>query len=343
VPYVVKKNKMNKKAIKYILFGIGIIGLATAFIFAISEKRDDELAYRSHFFSDYRIYTPPVPDKADFAGEKAPLELFYIREAFDREIMAATFMHSSTILAFKRANRWFPVIEPILKKNGIPDDFKYLCLAESNLSNVVSPSSAEGFWQFLKPTGQKYGLEITEEVDERYNVEKATEAACSYFREAYETYHSWTLAAASFNRGMDGMSRALLSQRVSDYYDLFLNDETARYIFRILAIKEVWNHPTKYGFFLREQDLYRPVPTYTVAVDSAVQDLPSLATKLKVSYRVLREFNPWIKRYNLPNKSGKKYTLILPKQGMIYTDSLPKPVTVSDHFYKDTLKIRQMH
>ena len=331
------------KKLKYLLFGIGMAGLAALFIFAFTEKKDDDLAYRSHFFRDYRIYAPHVPDQASFAGEAVPLDRFYVKESFDREIMASTFMHSSTILMFKRAYRWFPVIEPILKKNGIPDDFKYLCLAESNLGNVTSPSNAEGFWQFIKTTGIRYGLEITEEVDERYNVEKATEAACRYFREGWSTYRNWTLTAASYNRGMDGLSKALLNQRVSDYYDLYLNEETARYIFRILAIKEVYNHPTRYGFFLREQDLYRPIPTYVVTVDSAVTDLPALAAKLDVSYRVLREFNPWIKRYNLPNKTGKTYLLTLPRQGMIYLDSLPPVKTGSGTFYKDTLKIHQLH
>jgi membrane-bound lytic murein transglycosylase D len=343
VTIVVNFIKMKNKTIIYIIFSFATISLASVFIYAISEKKDNELAYRSHFFRDYRIYAPPVPDKMDFAGEPAPLGLFYVKEALDREIMASTFMHSSTITMFKRAYRWFPVIEPILKKNGIPDDFKYLCLAESNLGNVISPANAEGFWQFIKPTGQKYGLEITEEVDERYNPVKATEAACEYFRDAWDTYRNWTLVAASYNRGMDGLSKALLNQRVSDYYDLYLNDETARYLFRIMAIKEVYNHPTKYGFFLREQDLYRPIPIYTVSVDTAVQDLPALAAKLKVNYRVLREFNPWIKRYSLPNKNGKSYTFTLPKPGMIYTDSLPQPASVTDHFYKDTLKIQQLH
>lgn len=334
---------MKKRILLYALTSLGIAILAWVFIFAISEKKDDELAYRSHFFRDYRIYAPQVPVKADFAGEPAPLELFYVKEALDREIMAGTFMHSSTILMFKRAYRWFPVIEPILKKNGIPDDFKYLCLAESNLANVVSPANAEGFWQFIKTTGIRYGLEINEEVDERYNVEKATEAACDYFRDGWSTFRNWTLTAASYNRGMDGLSKALLNQRVSDYYALYLNDETARYIFRILAIKEVYNHPATYGFFLREQDLYRPIPTYTVRVDTAVLDLPALAAKLKVNYRVLREFNPWLKRYNLPNKTGKTYTLVLPKPGMTYLDSIPSGATLNDHFYKDTLKIRQLH
>jgi len=333
-----KKNKLN-----YFLIAFIGIALASFFIYAISEKKDNELAYRSHFFKDYRIYGPSVPDKIDFAGEPAPTKLFYVKEGLDREIMAGTFMQSSTIMMFKRAYRWFPVIEPILKKNGIPDDFKYLCLAESNLANVVSPSNAEGFWQFIKPTGQRYGLEITEEVDERYNVVMATEAACDYFRDAWDIYHNWTLVAASYNRGTDGLSKALLNQRVSDYYDLYLNEETARYVFRIMAIKEIYNHPTKYGFFLREQDLYRPIPTYTVNIDTAVQDLPALAAKLKVNYRVLREFNPWIKRYSLPNKTRKTYIFTLPKSGMIYTDSLPMPAQPTDHFYKDTLKIQQLH
>lgn len=334
---------MNKKLLFYIFTGIGLCGLALVFVFAISDKKDNELAYRSHFFRDYRIYNPPVPEQADFAGEALPLELFYVRESLDREIMASTFMHSSTILMFKRAYRWFPVIEPILKRNGIPDDFKYLCLAESNLGNVSSPANAEGFWQFIKTTGIKYGLEINEEVDERYHVEKATEAACKYFKDGWAIYRNWTLTAASYNRGMDGLSKALLNQRVSDYYDLWLNEETARYIFRIVAIKEVYKHPTRYGFFLREQDLYRPVPTYAVTVDTAVQDLPSLAVKLKANYRILREFNPWIRRYNLPNKTGKRYTLVLPQPGMIYLDSLPAPADTKGTFYKDTLTIRQLH
>ena len=343
MPWWETENIMKKNKLKYFLIAFIGIALASVFIYAIADKKDDELAYRSHFFRDYRIYSPAVPEKADFAGEAAPLDLFYVKEGLDREIMATTFMQSSTIMMFKRAYRWFPVIEPILKKNRIPDDFKYLCVAESNLSNVVSPSNAEGFWQFIKATGTRYGLEITEEVDERYNLEKATEAACEYFNSAYKIYGNWTLVAASFNRGTDGLSKALLNQRVSDYYDLYLNEETARYVFRIMAIKEIYNHPTKYGFFLREQDLYKPVPTYTVTVDTAVQDLPALASKLKVNYRVLREFNPWIRRYNLPNKSGKAYTMILPKAGMTYLDSLPKPARESDRFYKDTLKIRQMH
>ena len=175
-----------KATLKYILFSLVVILVCGTCIYAIKEVRDQEKDYRNQFSRYYRIYAPEIPDKMYFAGEKVPLDQFYVRESLDREIIANTFMHSSTILMFKRASRWFPVIEPILKKNNIPDDFKFLSLAESNFANVVSPSGAEGIWQFLKVTGQKYGLEITEEVDERYNVEKSTEAACQYFREAFQ-------------------------------------------------------------------------------------------------------------------------------------------------------------
>ncbi len=327
---------------KYIGWALLLIAVASVSIFAISEKISKDQQYRNLFSREYRVFAPEIPAKMDFAGERVPLELYYVRESMDREILAATFMHSSTILMFKRAYRWFPVIEPILKRNGIPDDFKYLAVAESNFGNVVSPSGAEGFWQFLKPTAQKYGLEVTDEVDERYNVEKATDAACRYFLDAWDRYHSWTLVAASYNRGLEGISDALQNQGVDRFYDLYLNDETGRYIYRILSMKEVYNHPVKYGFYLREQDLYPPVPTYQVAVDTPVTSLPALALKLRVNYRVLRDLNPWIKRYNLPNRTRKTYLFLLPQPGMIYTDSLYRGEHASGTFFNDTLKLDQL-
>jgi len=332
-----------REKIKYIIGGILLVLVAGFFICWIAEKKDLGRDYRALFYKHYRIFTPEVPAQADFAGEKTPLDIIYVRESFEREIMANTFMQSATIMMFKRANRWFPVIEPILKKNNIPDDFKFLAIAESNLTNAVSPSNAEGFWQFIKPTGQKYGLEITEEVDERYNVEKATEAACRYFQESYSKFNSWTLVAASYNRGIDGLARAVENQKVTNFYDLYLVEETARYIFRILAIKEVYNHPVKYGFFLREQDFYPVVPTYSITVDTAISDLPDFAFKQKVNYRILREFNPWIRRYNLPNKSGKRYTFILPVQGALDYESLRKKMPAGETFFHDSLKINQVH
>jgi membrane-bound lytic murein transglycosylase D len=328
-----------KTPLKYILISFIVLLVCGTCIYAVKEIRNQDQDYRIQFARHYRIFSPEVPAKMDFAGENVPIDRFYVRESFDREIMAITFMHSATITMFKRACRWFPVIEPILKRNGIPDDFKYLALAESNLGNVVSSSGAEGFWQFLKGTGLKYGLEITEEVDERYNVEKATEAACQYFKTGFKEYGTWTLTAASYNRGIDGVGKAVEKQRTSDYYDLSLVDETARYLFRILAIKQVYNHPTQYGFYLRQSDFYPPLSTYTVVVDSSITDLPAFAKKLKISYRILKEFNPWLRRYTLANKTGKKYILNLPKEGSLQQEILSRNIPVSETFFHDTLKI----
>jgi len=334
-----RKQIIMKITPKYVFTGLFIVLVCGTCIYAVREVRNQDRDYRSQFERNYRIYSPEVPVKMDFAGEDVPLDLFYIRESLDREIMASTFMHSSTITMFKRACRWFPVIEPILKKNGIPDDFKYLALAESNLGNVVSSSGAEGFWQFMKGTGIKYGLEVTEEVDERYNLEKATEAACMYFKTGFREYGTWTLTAASYNRGLDGVGKAVENQHTSDYYNLFLVDETARYIFRILAIKQVYNHPTQYGFYLRQSDFYPPLSTYNLTVDSTITDLPGFAQKLKISYRILKEFNPWLRRYTLTNKTGKKYILTLPKEGSLRQEILNKNIPASETFFHDTLKI----
>ena len=325
--------------LKYILFSIVVIAVCGTCIYAVKEVRNQEKDYHTQFSRYYRIFAPEVPVKMDFAGEKVPLDQFYVRESLDREIMANTFMHSSTILMFKRASRWFPVIEPILKKNNIPDDFKFLALAESNFANVVSPSGAEGFWQFLKGTGLKYDLEITEEVDERYNVEKSTEAACRYFQEAYREYKNWTLVAASFNRGIDGVGKAIDKQHISNYYNLYLVDETARYVYRILAMKQVYNNPIKYGFYLRQNDFYPALYTYTVTVDSTISDLPAFAQKMKINYKILKEFNPWLRRYTLTNKTGRKHVLTFPKNGTMNWEVLKMSFPPSETFFNDTIKI----
>jgi membrane-bound lytic murein transglycosylase D len=334
---------MIKKNLIYIVTGLFILVTAWFSIFAIIEKKNSDQDYRDLFNRHYRIFTPEIPKNADFAGETVPLDRFYVKESLEREILINTYMHASTIMMFKRAYRWFPVIEPILKKNNVPDDFKFLALAESNLVNSVSPSGAEGFWQFLKPTGLQYGLEITEEVDERYNVEKATEAACKYFREAFNKYNSWTLVAASFNRGQDGVSKAIEKQKVDNYYDLYLVDETARYVYRIIALKEIYSHPTRYGLYLRENDFYPTVPVNSVTIDSTITDLADFAFRQKINYRILRDLNPWIRRYNLPNKSGKTYTFYIPKEGSINYESLMKKMPKSEVFFHDTLKINQIH
>jgi membrane-bound lytic murein transglycosylase D len=330
--------KMSDK-FKYALLGILGSAVLLSILYAATERKNSGQEYRDLFSKTYKVLAPGLPMKTDFAGEQVPLDLFYVRESLDREILTNTFMHASTILMFKRANRWFPVIEPILKRNNIPDDFKYLALAESNLANVVSPAGAEGFWQFIKTTGQKYGLEINEEVDERYNLEKATEAACKYFRDAYDKHSSWTLVAASYNRGIDGVGKALEKQHVKSYYDAYLVDETSRYVYRILALKQIYLHPTAYGFYLREGDFYPQLKTSSITVDSSIKDLPSFAQKMKINYRVLREYNPWLRRYSLSNKTGKSYTIALPAEGWARQGKSLKGEPGGGTFFHDTLRI----
>lgn len=325
-----------------------IVGLATGIlvlvsIYAIVDVTTPDQEYKMLFYRNTKVLTPEIPASASFAGEAVPLDLYYVREAFDREIMASTFMHSSSIMMFKRANRWFPVIEPILKKNGIPDDFKYLVLAESNLVNVVSSAGAEGYWQFMKATGQKYGLEINDYVDERYHMQKATEAACKYLKEANRIFKNWTVTAASYNRGMDGLGKALEKQKVNSFYDLYLNEETSRYIYRILAIKEVYLHPARYGFYLLERDFYSPIVTRNVEIDSSIQDIPAFAKKVSLNYRILRELNPWIQNYSLPNKSGKKYIFLVPSENAVNTNFFLKKIQPGNTFFHDTLTIKEIN
>lgn len=327
----------KEKGILY--FGLGAVFVVIALgIFAIVDSRESDQTYRELFGKNYRIFTPELPTTATFANEKAPLDRPYVKEAFEREILINTYMHASTIMMFKRANRWFPVIEPILKRNNIPDDFKFLALAESNLINSVSPSGAEGFWQFMKPTGIRYGLEINEEVDERYNIAKATQAACDYFLESKEKLNNWTMVAASYNRGVTGVLKAMNNQRVTNYYDLYLVDETSRYVYRILAMKEIYNHPTKYGYFLREEEFYQPLEVDTIVVDSTVTDLPAFAFEHNTSYRVLRDLNPWLQGYQLPNKTRKSYSILLPKNNNFGIKGAD-PSKKNDHFFHDTIKI----
>jgi len=332
-----------KKYRKLILLIVLVLSVAGMFIFAITDRKDSEQEYRNAFARHYRIFSPELPVRLDFAGESVPLQIFYVRESLDREILVGTFMHSYTQQMFKRANRYFPVIEPILKKMRIPDDFKYLAIAESNLGNVTSPAGAEGVWQFLPATGRKYGLEVNADIDERYNLEKATFAACNYLQEAYDTFENWTLAAAAYNRGIDGLMKTLKSQQVNNYYDLFFSEETARYIFRILAAKEIYTHPVQYGFYLKSSDFYPVIPTDTITVDTTINDLPRFALQLGINYRMLREFNPWIQSYRLPDKSGKIYRFILPKKEFIDITRNPKKTDEVETYFHDTLKINQLH
>ncbi len=271
-----------------------------------------------------------IPVNQDFAGEKVPMDMFYVREAFDRELITNVYWHSSTLFMLKRANRYFPVIEPILAKNNIPDDFKYIVLAESNLTNTQSPSGAVGYWQFLKATGQMYGLEINDEIDERYNLEKSTEAACKYLSDSYRTYKNWTLTAASYNSGPDNISKPMAAQQESSFYDLLLNPETSRYIYRILAIKEVFADPAKYGFHYRSKDLYPEIPCKKIAIDSGIRDLAAFARLQGINYKILKEFNPWLRKSFLTNKSKKVYILDIPNRNDLLYSTILKSDSLQD-------------
>ncbi len=294
-----------------------IAGVAlTLFVRSTESGRPGQEDYYTGFKRDYRIYSPEVPRDIDFAGEKVPTDIFYVSENIEREILVNTYWHSNTLLMFKRANRWFPVIEPILKKNNIPDDFKYLALVESAFSNVTSPSGAKGFWQILKTTGNDYGLEINRQIDERFNVEKATRAACEYLNDAYKILGNWTLVAAAYNMGMGGVKKQIAVQKASTYYQMSLNSETSRYVYRIIAVKAIFSNPEKYGFYLREKDLFPPLQYYIVEVDTTISDLAAFAAGYNISYKMLKQLNPWMLTYYLPDVSGKKYKIKIPKDIM---------------------------
>lgn len=255
-----------------------------------------------------------LPSKITFAGEPVPLDVPDVRERLDKELQINCYLHSNTIFLIKRAHRWLPQMQKILRAHNIPDDFKYLPLIESNLMNAVSPREAVGYWQILKDSGKEFGLEITTEVDERYDPLKATEAACKYLAQAYRKFGDWALVAASYNRGMGGVQRALENQQVNSYYDLYLNDETSRYVFRILAIKEIIENPVKYGFRINPKHLYQEEPLEYVEVSSSISNLVSFAKTNGTNYKLLKRHNPWLREEKLTVKKGKTYRIALPKK-----------------------------
>jgi membrane-bound lytic murein transglycosylase D len=290
-----------------------IVGILYLFFNQKEKKAEKEPVTEAMIFVEGMNYAMPVPvpDSADFAGEPVPMDIFYVREQFDRELTVNTYWHSATILSIKRAARWFPVIEPILAKNGIPEDFKYLALIESGLLNVVSPAGATGFWQFLEKTGKEYGLVINKEVDERYHVTKSTEAACAYLNKSYIKFGNWTLVASSYNAGQNRIDEIIDKQQVRSYYHMYLSDETSRYIFRILAIKTIYENPVKYGFKIAPGDLYGPLDVKIIKVKESINDLPAFARKHKTTYRMLKELNPWLRSDKLTVR-GEEFEIALP-------------------------------
>ena len=301
---------MKKLSIAAIV--LSVLAIVGEILICASSREDSEEVLQRAISNNYRIYSPILPDTMSFAGEKVPLSTYYVHEGLDLEVITNMYRHSSTMLYFKRANRYFPIIEPILKKNGIPSDFKYLCVIESGLTNATSPAKAQGFWQFIPSTGANYGLIVNDEIDMRNNLTASTEAACKYIRSLYNKFHSWTAAAAAYNCGENGLARRISKQSTDDYYDLWLNSETSRYVYRILAMKLIMQNPQKYGFHLRQCDLYPPIPTRAATLSGQNVDLYEFARTNGTSYKMLRMLNPWIQTDVLKNKSNQKYMVQLP-------------------------------
>ena len=267
-----------------------------------------------------RVEALDIPNVMTFAGERVPLQDTDVRERLDREIHVNTYWHSNMLLMIKKANRFFSEIEPLLKKYNLPDDFKYLAVAESGLDNVTSHAGASGFWQFMKATGKEYGLEINNYVDERYNLELATKVAAQYLINSKELFGSWTNAAAAYNAGNAGITKQMKRQDATDYYSLLLNSETGRYVFRILAFKEILSNPEKYGFYVDQEDLYQAIPTKTIIVNTPVEDFAKFAKQQGINYKILKIHNPWLRDTYLKNASGKAYSIKIPIPGYYVLD-----------------------
>lgn len=295
-------NSINK-----LTFIAAAVLVSSFLIYGVSTDTKKELLHENT-----KMY---FPSQADFCGETVPLQISDVRERFDRELLVNANLDATTLIIIKRANRAFPVIEPILAKYGVPDDFKYLAVIESGLVNAVSPAGARGVWQFMPATAKERGMEVNDIVDERYNLEKSTEAACKYLVDAKARLGSWTLAAASYNGGISGVNKQIDFQKVSNYYDLLLTDETARYVFRIIALKEIMKNPAMYGFTVAPEETYPLLPVRKVEVDSTIDDLAAFANGQGINYKILKIHNPWLRDRKLTNVARKKYVIDIPTSG----------------------------
>ena len=305
---------MNKY-LRFLSF-LSILILMLFFINGIQKTETKaETDPESNTHKSYKVKALKLPENLNFSGERIPIERTNIRERMDRELLVNTYWQSNGLLLIKRANKYFPILEPLLEKYGLPDDFKFLAVAESGLL-VDNPSSARasGLWHFLPSTAKekKYHLEVNKNVDERYHIEKSTKAAALYLKNAKKKFGSWTLAAAAYNAGNGRINERLTAQKVNDYYDALLPDETERYVFRIVALKEVLTNPKKYGFVYDDDDLYTLSDTKTVQVDTAIANIASFANKFGITYKELKLYNPWLRQNKLNNKSRKLYEIKIP-------------------------------
>lgn len=306
--------KSSTRTFVYILSGL-MLGVTLTTVIATRKKDPSTtpIEMSAEGRPQYKWYPPQLPSSIDFCGEVVPLDKWEVREKLDRELLVNAYLHGSQLYTLKLAGRYFPMIVERLKANGMPEDLKYVCVAESALQqNALSGVGAASFWQFMKDTGPNYGLEVNDEVDERFNVAKATDAACKYFRTAYDKFGSWTAATASYNCGMSGYSKQAEFQQAMNYYDLIFPDETNRYVFRILALKQIMTHPHTYGLMVDESDEYKPLKYRTIVVDQTIENLTDFAKQNNTSYKMLKIYNPWLRAHKLTVKPGKKYEIALP-------------------------------
>lgn len=305
---------MKLKPLVYIISGV-VLGVAVvgSLAFKITKYDESSVTVKKNKKVQYKWYIPDIPKQIDFAGEKVPLDRWDVREQLEREVLTNSYYHTNTLYTLRLTTRYFPIIEARLKANGVPDDFKYLCVAESSLRNQTSPAGARGYWQFLEGSGERYGLEINGEVDERYHIEKATDAACKYLKEAYDRFGSWTAAAASYNCGQGGYNKFSNYQQQDNYYDLLLPEETMRYIFRIVALKHIISNADDLGFMVLEDDAYEPIETRKITVTETIPNLADWAIYQGSNYRMLKLLNPWLRDHSLTVKKNV-YTIELPAQ-----------------------------
>ncbi len=316
-------KEFRSRLIYLIIPGVVFLGA----IFLAGYNDENESGKLKHMAEHLTTVSLSPPDDLNFAGEVVPLHDMDVKERLDRELIRNIFYHSATILNLKRANRWKDNMTTILKSHGIPEDFFYLCVAESHLTNATSPAGARGFWQFMPATAKLYGLELTDQVDERYDPIKATKAACLYLKDAYKVFGNWTLVAASYNMGVGGIRNAMERQQVGNYYDLYLNSETSAYIFRILAIKAIMQYPERYGFNMSEIGKYHPYASRKVTVKDTTIDLVEFAIANQSNYKSVKLFNPWLMQEKLDAGSGKNYVIEFPLQSslLVPEDLLVKP------------------
>ncbi|MEJ6661321.1 MAG: lytic transglycosylase domain-containing protein [Bacteroidia bacterium] len=291
-----------------------LIAIASFLILTLifsSAKKDENAEQEDVISKGSKVVAVPIPSQINFAGEQVALDKFEVKERLDRELLVNSYWQSNSLLMIKRSKRAFEIIEPILAEYDVPEDFKYLAVAESGLLNVTSSAGAKGVWQFMQSTAKSYNLEVNGEVDERLHLKKSTIAACQYLKEAHTRFGSWTLAAAAYNRGPAGVERDLKKQQVGDYFDLHLNTETSRYVLRILALKTIFENQTSYGIHLKNEDYYGSISTINLLVDSSINNIAEYALQLGTNYHVLKSLNPWLKSNEL-TVVNKTYTIKAP-------------------------------